>query len=544
MTSRSLLGKVTVAAVGFLGLALAPLNLVTPLTGGAIASAATNRTFTFGVALDPGSGGCDGTQILYVIPSGECPILVENGLVSYNSTTHAIEPSLATSWTDTGPTLTFHLRPNVTFQDGTPFNAAAVVFNFRRVWDASYPAHKVGVFPYAQYVLLKSVSAVNNMTVQVTFDPTGFNETDALEYLAWYDGLMQSPTAVQKWGKSYPFHAVGTGPYSVVSYTPNQEIVLTRNSENWGAKPQPTKVIMLIQSNFTTLANDLSTGAIDAVVDPDPSTFAQLKAPGITIATTPSTTMWGAFLNTTRAPFNDMLVRQAVNYAVDKNAIAQLSDGGGVPMYSAWFAGLPGNNTSVPQYAYDPAKARQLLDQAGWLLPAGAKVREKAGKQLQIVLASCSGTTGVEAVEGPVVISDLQDVGFKVTSTVFQNAVCSTDLGNPSNFDIALWGRGSLIPSPSVLLKLFECSDRPPADVDFSQYCNPAFDKALNASVTGATAAVREANLYAAENTLRQDAPYLWTLRGTNQVAYNSKLLTSVPFDLQGQLYVAGVTFR
>ena len=187
----------------------APAAATTPSS-----AAATDKTLVYGFSQNP-VGGCDGTQITVVATTGNCPLLNQEALIRYDDATKKIMPALAESWTYDGMSATFKLRSGVKFQDGTPFDADAVVYNYRRVWDPGFPANQGLKFPYANNVPFKSIEKVDNMTVTVAFSQA---RADTLLYMTTWPAMIQSPTALQKMSPAdYTFKPVGTGPYVVTT---------------------------------------------------------------------------------------------------------------------------------------------------------------------------------------------------------------------------------------------------------------------------------------------------------------------------------------
>src|SRR2546427_4888895 len=195
-----------------------------PATGAASSTPKIGGTLVFGTSQE--TTHCDYTTLV-VIGGGAllCPDYNQEALVKYDLKTNTVVPSLATSWDEKPDSITFKLRSGVTFQDGTPFNADAVVFNFRRAFDKTFPANQGLTIPYQIYVpAYKSVTKVDDVTVRVDVTPAA-NTLRSFSTAATY---IQSPTAVQAKGKDYQFSPVGTGPYKVVSFESNVRFELTR----------------------------------------------------------------------------------------------------------------------------------------------------------------------------------------------------------------------------------------------------------------------------------------------------------------------------
>ena len=333
-------------------------------------AAATKTGGTVVVGWTQETTGCDYTTLV-VIGGGmiTCAEYNQEPLVRYDEAKNEVVPALATRWDEKQDSITFYLRSGVKFQDGTPFNADAVVFNLRRAFDKEFPANQAitgGGQPGVPYTYLvpayKAVSKVDDMTVRVDLIPAPYS----LRTFSTPATFMQSPAAIEAKGKDYQLSPVGTGPYKVAAFQPNQRWELVRNEEYWGPKPAPDRIVAIIKTDPAALVNDLLSGTIDAMVAPPPANVDQLKSSNFVVNFYPTLEIDYLALNTSRAPFDDVLVRQAANWAMDKEALAKVLNGQGAPIYADWFEEAYGNNADVVDYKYNPDKARQLLDQAGW----------------------------------------------------------------------------------------------------------------------------------------------------------------------------------
>jgi len=284
-----------------------------------------------------------------------------------------ITPDLATSWkiSNNGKTYTFTLRHGVTFHDGTPFNAAAVMANFKYITSPSTRS----TISIALLGPCMSAAAQDAYTVVV-------NCTSAYAPLLRQLGEpymgMQSPTAITKYGKNVDIHPVGTGPFKFVSYMPNQSLVLQRNPVyNW-APPAlhhngPASIQELdfhIVVNSQARVSELQSGQSQFIQE-TPGVFYKVlgQNPSFHAMGAPISGMgiW-APINTQRWPTNSLAVRRAILYSIDKVGAIQLADNGVFP--PSWGPLQPGTYGYDAQfnsmYPYNPQKATQILSAAGW----------------------------------------------------------------------------------------------------------------------------------------------------------------------------------
>ena len=526
-------------AIGMLAVAPA-VSAQSPSVG----AAGPEKTFVFGTNFNP-QGGCDATQTVVLALTLSCPQLVSEPLVRLNYATNEVEPALATTWEvapDMG-SVTFHLREGVTFSDGTPFNADAVVFNFSRVWDESSPAHAGGTFPYASQLAFKSIEKIDDMTVKVDLTAP---QPNPLWGFTFFPAYIQSPTAVQADPTGYTLKPVGTGPYVINSYQDNVQIDLTRNPSFWGTPPQPDHVVIVINDSQQTLANDLLSGAIDAMENPPVEQIDQMTAAGLKQDIFPSAIEFYFTLNVDKPPTDDPLVRQAMNYAMDKESVAALSKGAGTAMYGAWFPGAYAYNPDTEPYKYDPVKAGQLLDQAGWTLAPGEKVRTKDGQKLTVSEVTQSNASGIEAILAPILISNLQDVGFEVTSTQMEQAALIAALPDKTLANIVQFGDGALFPDPQSILHRLTTEAFPPAEFNTGFYSNPDYDALVAAAKTELDEQKRIDDLKQAQAIARTDAPWIWVVQAATPVMYNPQKLSAVPLypNSLGIVDINGVTYK
>jgi peptide/nickel transport system substrate-binding protein len=320
--------------------------------------------------------------------------LVYRAPATGTATDNQFVPGLAESWevSDDGLTYTFHLRHDVTFQDGTSFNAEAVRVNIERILDPNLQSQK------AVYLLgpVESAEVIGEYTVALHL---------SAPYAPLLDGLAQvylgmaSPAALTKWGADYQFHQVGTGPFKFVEYVPNDHLTLVRNDDyNWGPSiydHSGPAYLKEIEFRFFTdpagRALALEAGDVQVMGELPPLDAIRLRDDprfNIIPVAVPGQPL-GFMLNTQQPPLDDVRVRRALIFATDRDAMVQAIFGGQSPAavgpltastfgYDPSLAGL---------YQYSPDKAAALLQEAGWVDSDGDGIRDRDGQPLVLKAA-------------------------------------------------------------------------------------------------------------------------------------------------------------
>jgi peptide/nickel transport system substrate-binding protein len=272
-----------------------------------------------------------------------------------------LQPMLATTWESTSPTTwAFRIRPGVKFHNGEPCDAAAIKFSLDRALnpDQKSPTR-------SKIAAISKVEAPDPGTLIITTaQPFAL-----LPYTLIGFGAMPIPPKYAK-DKGDPELAktpVGSGPYKFVEWVKDDHITLEANPDYWGEKPKIKRVtIRPIPENATRVA-ELRSGGVDLIINPPPQEMAALGAGDTKTYVQPS--LWAITLGIDAlrpGPLQDKRVRQALNYAIDKEALIKGVLGGlGKPINSLAVPEVFGYDASLPVYPYDPAKARSLLAEAG-----------------------------------------------------------------------------------------------------------------------------------------------------------------------------------
>ena len=257
-------------------------------------------------------------------------------LVQYQDDSTEIEPALAKSWeiTADGLTWTFHLRRDVDFHDGTPFNADAVLFSLNRQHDIDHSFHKIGG-PYIYWTdtglaeTVKQITKVDDYTIQIELNEPYAPFIYALTIPAF---AIVSPTALQKYGQDFTNHPVGTGPFSFVRWDRNEKIILKANPTYWGGKPEiDLLVFRSIPENSVRLI-ELQSGNIHAMEFPNPDDLPLIRQDeNLKIIEKAGMNVGYLALNMDKKPFDSRKVRLAINHAINKDQIIdQLYQGLGI----------------------------------------------------------------------------------------------------------------------------------------------------------------------------------------------------------------------
>ncbi len=350
----------------------------TPQQGGTIILATLKEP----KCLDPTVGGD--------VPQDIIAHMFTDSLISQNED-GSYHPWLVKSWdiTDAGKTYTFHLRNDVKFTDGTQFNAAAVKANFAHWLDPNTGSANIA----PQLTDLVSVTVAGDYTLVVKLKkPNSF----FLTTLANPSAGMQSPAALSRGNTLNCESPVGTGPFIVDKWVRGNEVIFKRNPNYNSAPPQALhngpayadKVIWRIITDPATRLNALLSGEVGVLNGLPPEGYPRAKAtPDITVISDFQPGVpWQLDLNTRRAPFDDVKVRQAFRYSLDApSALRSVFFGAYKPAGGPLSPNTPYYNPAVEHaYPFDIARAQQLLESAGWTGHDAQGYRTKNGVRLTV----------------------------------------------------------------------------------------------------------------------------------------------------------------
>ncbi len=426
------------------------------------------------------------------------------GLVRFREGTLEVEPALATDWTisEDGLTYTFTLREGVTFHDGTPFNAEAVKFTFDRMLDENHPYYETGPFPLSfNFADITQTRVVDEYTVEFTL---GQPFAPFLTNLATNTGGIVSPTAVAEHGEDFGRNPVGTGPFRFEEWQSNTRVVVSRNDDYWGDPAGMETVVFRPITDANTRVAEMLSGGIDIMVEVPPdnvSMFADDAMFQIHEATGPH--VWYVMLNMKEGPFADKLVRQAANYAVNKETLvndvlqgtADVSAGPIPPAFN-W-----AHNESVEPYPYDPDMARQLIEESG-------------AEDLAVTFYVTEGGSGMldPVPMGTAIQADLEAVGFDVTIETYEwnTFLAEVNPGLEGKADMAemAW----MTTDPDTLPFLTLRTEAWPENGGFnsSYYSNEEVDALLEEARTATDQETRAEAYRQVQEIVHDDAPWIF----------------------------------
>ena len=393
-------------------------------------------------------------------------------LTHYNSTTHTVSPLLATSWSKSadGLTWTFHLRQGVHFHTGRLMTAQAAKAAILRTKQLGQAAAYV-------WDAVKTISTPNQSTLVFHLSyPSPIDLEASADYSAYiYDtqaaGSGASSSALTKWFNTP--HDAGTGPYTVQTWNKGQEfeVILKAYPGYWGgwSGPHYKKVVFRVVKQDSTAAQLLRSGQVTFVQQIGPSVWKSFQGnPGIRTISAPS---WQNLLAQLNAKTLSLPVRQAISYGINYPGIIAALQGAAVPSSGLVPPGLFGHFSNLPNYNYNPAKAAQLLKQAGY---------GPGGKKLNLTLTYAQGDSN-EQVVATLLKSSLAKLNINLTTqslawpTQWAKAK-SANAANRQSIFLEYWWPDYADPY-SWFNNLLE-TQKPPY-FNLSYYSNPALDKQI-----------------------------------------------------------------
>jgi peptide/nickel transport system substrate-binding protein len=441
-----------------------------------------------------------------------------------------IVPGLAESWevdkSDVHRWL-FKLRRGVKFHDGSDFNADAVIWNWEKIRNKDAPQYDVkqaGEIAF-RIAVIKSYRKIDDYTVEFTTTrPSSFVPFQVV-YV-----LYSSPAQWEKVGRNWQAFAAnpsGTGPFKMTRLVPRERAEYEANTEYWDPKriPKADKVILLPMPEVTTRLAALRTGQVDWIEVPPPDALPTLRQSGFQIFLRSYPHVWPYSLNLKGAPWDNKLVRQAANYAIDREGLCKsLLNETCTPATGIVYPGHPWFGHPKQTYTYDPKRAKELMKQAGY---DGKRARTS-------FLISTSGSGQMLPLPmNEYVQENLREIGIDVelvpiewnTLTVWGRKGFVEEHAQTGAMNISY----NFVEPFSAFVRFFHSASVPPRSVNITGYINPEADRLIEAAEASFEAQVRDETLGKLHELLIDDAPWIFVVHDLNPRAMSPKVKGFVP---------------
>jgi ABC-type transport system substrate-binding protein len=417
----------------------------------------------------------------------------------------------------------FTVRKGVTFQDGSEFNADSVMWNLDRTFNDKSPQYDGPAAPIIRATISmmdRYEKADDNtivMTTKYPFSAFAYQLTRV---------LCVSPTQWEKVGKTWSAFSkapIGTGPFQITKVVANQYAEMTRNPDYWDKKriPKLDKLIVYPMPEPTTRMAALRSGQVDWIEVPPPDGIDPLRQAGFTISLKPYPHTWPYVLNTEPgSPFHDVRVRQAANYAIDREGLCKLISGTGEPAIGMYPENHPAFGNPKNRYKYDPAKAKALLAEAGYGPDKPVKVK---------IMISTAGSG--------------QMVPLPMNEFLQQNFAA---VNMQVDFDVVEWGTVLIAirsapnapqshgvdgvnmslgyPDSGTLWRFYDSVSFSPTNYNWGHYKNPEVDKLLDTEMETFDQGKQIELLAEAHAKVVDDAAWLWIVHDLNPRAMSKKV--------------------
>lgn len=399
-----------------------------------------------------------------------------------------------------GTTWTFDIRSGVKFHDGSPVNAEAVKYTVERMLKSTGNQK-------ALYTMIKEVNVLSETRVQIITDglfPALRNN------LAHPDAAIVPPAADQKLGKLFGKQPVGSGPYKFGEWLTGDHITLIRNDQYYGTKPFFERIEFKFVGDATTRTLMIETGQADVALRIQPNDVQKLRS----IASLKITQVMGRniyfALNSTKPPFNDIKVRKAVNYAVDKQAIVDhILLGAGKPSHSLVEA-VQGT-IDAGFYPYDPERAKNLIQEAG-------------AKGKKVLLLSPTTRYLLDAEVSQAVVGYMRNAGLDVELRALGDWPSFIDTVRRGEFDMHMLGWGGSTGDPDNAFRIQLHSKNAGKLWNAGSYKNPKVDNLIEEG-SKEFDLTKRSKIYAdIQKIAWDDAPWLFLHRLIIFIAHKSDI--------------------
>jgi peptide/nickel transport system substrate-binding protein len=437
-------------------------------------------------------------------------------------------PGLAESWEvnkDDPIKWIFHLRRGVKFHDGTDFNADAVLWNWDKIKTKEapqYDARQAGIIAPSA-AMFQSWRKLDEYTVEfTTTHPSSFAP------FRLHNVVYGSPTQWEKVGRdwrAFVNNPAGTGPFKLTRLVPRERAELEPNHDYWDKRriPKADKVILFPMPEVTSRLAALRAGQVDWIEVPPPDAIPTLRQAGFQITLRSYPHNWTYSLNLSKPPWDNKLVRQAANYAVDREGLCKsLLNGTCMPDIGVVYAGHPWFGNPKVRYEYNPAKARELLKQAGY------DGKDKRVKSSMLISTSGSGQM-LPLPMNEFIQENLREVGidlelipieWNAMTQRFRQGLQHADNAHLGGMNVSL----AFVEPHGGLVNRFHSASVPPTGVNIMPYINPEVDRLFDAASGAFDPSERDQFLAQAHEIIVDDAPWVFIVHDLNPRAMSPKV--------------------
>ena len=407
-----------------------------------------------------------------------------------------VAPGLAARLDNPDPlTYVAHLRSGVRFHDGHELTARDVVYTFRSFLDPAFVSARKGA-----YRMLASVRALDDYRVEFKLNEPFGSFPIQLVMQVVPDGAGESM-------RSFP---IGTGPYRFVRYVVDEEVTLSAFEGYWDGLPQNAGIVLRIVPDDTMRGLELRKGSADLTInDVSPDIAYQLQKDGLKVTQSEGVDYTYIGLNMRDTALKDRRVRHAIGYAIDRQAIVDYLRRGlarpavGVLSPVAWAF-----EPDVHQFTYDLARAKRLLDEAGYRDPDGEGPLPRLRLSLKI------STDEFYRLQATVIQQNLRLAGIDVDVRSYEFATFYADVlsGNVQMYTLQWVG----VTDPDMLRRVFHSDQIPPTGFNRIYYSNPDVDRLIDLATRALTDEERLKYYSKVQKAVAEDAPYISLWYKTN----------------------------